>query len=75
MIIFGLGGELILTIIILFTKSYHVFIIKDDIAIIEKELSGDFEDCVVKLFKDPSEADAEDLKKSMIESSKLLQEP
>lgn len=45
-------------------KGYKEAMGRELMEALEKELSGDFEDCMVKLFKDPFEADAEDLKKS-----------
>lgn len=46
-------------------KSYKEVMGKDLIQVVEKELKGDFEDCVVRLLKDPAEYDSEELKKAM----------
>lgn len=48
-----------------FRKTYKEATGKDLLEVIEKELKGDFEDCVLKLFKDPAEYDSEELKKAM----------
>lgn len=46
-------------------KGYKEAMGKELTEALDKELSGDFKNCLIRLFKDPIESAAEDLKKSM----------